>query len=378
MRRRFRRVLTSAVLLGLLAWIARQTLLEVPVPRYKIVDLGPLGIAAIHPRALNENGDIVGTFMHGAESSAFLWTEKDGIRNLSKEAGLLSESTETQAVALTDSGEVFLTAKLPGEIHLLLRRKGSGEIEELHRGPDRCETLGVAGDGRVVATFREVGVNHSRTLLWTEGVQGSLILEASPDCLYCGANGINRRGQIVGRTAFTEGISAFLLEPEGRPRSLQDLDWLSDSTALDINDLGQVVGTGPLELGEAQGFLWSEGEGSVRLDDSDAISVFPQAINNKGVVVGFYRYSWWKTKKQRLTLARWATLFAIRGPRLRGYARACIWEDGKRLNLNDLIPQRSDWETLYTATDVNDSGQITGGGLLLTGESRGFLLTPVR
>ncbi|NUN95125.1 MAG: hypothetical protein HUU16_03030 [Candidatus Omnitrophica bacterium] len=377
MRGRFRLALLGGILLALLAWTTHMKIRNAPEPRYKILDLGPLGLSAVFPRALNEEGHIVGMFQHGTESSAFLWTEKDGFTNLSEEAGLLTDSTESQAVALDDSGEILLTAKLPGEIHLLLRRSPSGEIEELHRGPDRCETLGLAGDGKVVATFREMGVNRSRTFLWQEGIQGSLISDSSPDCLYCGANGINRAGWIVGRTGLPEGPGAFLLEPGGVPQALSGLDWLSDTIALDINDRGQVVGTGPMESDDVKGFLWSKELGGARLEDSEALSVFPQALNNAGLIVGYYRYSVWKTKKQRLTLARYATLFGMRGPRLRGYARACIWEDGKRFNLNELIPDNPDWDNLYAATDINNSGRIIGHGLLRTGESRGFLLTPI-
>ena len=44
-------------------------------------------------------------------------------------------------------------------------------------------------------------------------------------------------------------------------------------------------------------------------------------------------------------------------------------------NMNDLISEASCWE-LLKATDINDTGQIVGQGLL-GGELHAFLLTPV-
>ena len=56
-------------------------------------------------------------------------------------------------------------------------------------------------------------------------------------------------------------------------------------------------------------------------------------------------------------------------------ATACLWRDGKLYNLEETIPENSEWECLLYACDINDRGQITGVGLV-DGAQTGFLMTP--
>ena len=54
---------------------------------------------------------------------------------------------------------------------------------------------------------------------------------------------------------------------------------------------------------------------------------------------------------------------------------AFIWEAGKMMDLNKLIPDNSGWK-LIIAHDINDKGQIVGEGIF-NDESRAFMLNPV-
>jgi hypothetical protein len=56
-------------------------------------------------------------------------------------------------------------------------------------------------------------------------------------------------------------------------------------------------------------------------------------------------------------------------------ARAFIYKNGRMDDLNAFLPQKSGW--LTGATGINDSGQITEGGLH-NGVLAAFLLTPRR
>jgi probable HAF family extracellular repeat protein len=77
-------------------------------------------------------------------------------------------------------------------------------------------------------------------------------------------------------------------------------------------------------------------------------SSYAYGVNDSGEVVG---YSWLADGEQH----------------------AFLYDDGKMLDLNSLIPANSGWE-LLDAYGINDAGQITGEGLY-NGQLSAFLLT---
>ena len=118
--------------------------------------------------------------------------------------------------------------------------------------------------------------------------------------------------------------------------------YTGDGGAVDINDLGQIIG-------------WQSGPGSVLWDGDQTIVLGlgqARAINNKGQVVGHTSASYW-----------WEST-------------AWVWEDGAMAELDDLIPPDSGWE-VYGATDINDLGQIVGWGRNPEGNQQALLLTPI-
>jgi probable HAF family extracellular repeat protein len=56
--------------------------------------------------------------------------------------------------------------------------------------------------------------------------------------------------------------------------------------------------------------------------------------------------------------------------------RAFLYENGSMIDLNSLIDPNSGW-TLFTAKDINSTGQIVGVGSVDDQYGRLFLLTPV-
>jgi probable HAF family extracellular repeat protein len=73
-----------------------------------------------------------------------------------------------------------------------------------------------------------------------------------------------------------------------------------------------------------------------------------RAINNRGDVVG------WSEAPD-------------------GYYHAVVWREGVLYNLNDLVAPGSGW-LLVVANDINNSGDIVGGGYI-DDELHAFLLT---
>jgi probable HAF family extracellular repeat protein len=120
------------------------------------------------------------------------------------------------------------------------------------------------------------------------------------------------------------------------------------SSAQAINDKHQIVGYANSKENGYRPMLWWHGHrtdlGTLGDDPSFALD-----INNAGQVVGGSYVE-------------------------EGEERAFLWEKGKLLNLNDLIPAHSNWNLLI-AYRINDQGEIVGRGFH-NGAAHMFLLRP--
>jgi probable HAF family extracellular repeat protein len=166
------------------------------------------------------------------------------------------------------------------------------------------------------------------------------------------ARAINGQGQIVGWSALAGGgvAHAFLYE-NGTMRDLGT--WGGDSsTAIAINDVGQITGERCVGIPRAscRAYLYDSRDGRFVLIPSLG-GAFSEGlgINGAGDVVGASQLS-------------------------SGERRAFLYRNGRIYYLQDLIPADSGW-TLLAAHAINDRGQIVGEGAGPAGE-RGFVLTP--
>ena len=190
------------------------------------------------------------------------------------------------------------------------------------------------------------------------------------------ATSINDNGIVVGSIGFQEG--AFKWQ-NGQTTILPFLDVISEAGAASINNNNEIVGYSPLtswhhavmwddennikDLGGA-GFAedinedsqvvirgWQSWE-SILWDDNSVTVIAsyelngieesgPNAINDNGQVVG-----WGYIPDEE-----------------EGYEFAYLWEDDTFSDLNDLITDGHS-ETLTSAVDINNSGQILGGSWL--------------
>jgi probable HAF family extracellular repeat protein len=194
------------------------------------------------------------------------------------------------------------------------------------------------------------GAPHA--VLWNAGQIEDLGLLASGD--YSEAHDINNHDQVVGTANITaKGRPHGFLWEQGRMKALPEAQGASFCSAQAINDNHEIVGTSdfPPQL-SSHATLW-RGDRITDLgslgDDEETTSAALD-INIHTQIVG---------------------VSEITDGKLRGF----LWEKGKMVDLNKLIPKQSGW-LLLVASRINDNGEILGRGRYENG-IHAFLLIPL-
>lgn len=309
-------------------------------PLYKITDLGfmPPGPEEAYARSINESGQIAG---HNAFRS-FLW--EDGL--FTDLDVLPGAGGNTFASAINNNAQIVGTAGSSPNSKAFIWQ--NGVMTDLGRLPGifgNTEANGINNVGQVV------GYSGGYAFIWQDGEMR--FLRKSSDLAGPGILGnaldINDLGQVVGNYDIPNisATHAFIFH-DG---ALTDLGILGHrggyqdySAASAINNMGQVAGVSISATGD-RAFLWQNGI-MIDLGDlpggNDSSIAFD--INNHGQVVGTSD-------------------------------RAFLWDNGVLMDLNDLIDPISGW-MLSTAYSINDGGQIVGTGIY-EGKVHAFLASPI-
>lgn len=388
------RVAVGGVLVMPQAWAQQQQTHR--RPRYRVIDLGTLGNSATGTNSagfgMNEKGWVAGSsnLIPNGPQRAFLW-RPDYMIDLGTLGGPNSGASVVNA-----GGEVALSAETGtldayGEdfcaspnthyqcVAAVWKHGGLQALPLLSPGRN-SQAYGINDQGQV-SGFAEIDkeeVDGSCATPFQRFAFQAVIWEPSGKIrrlkpLYGDTVsfswGINRLGQAIGGS----GSCSDTVLPPNIPYSPHAVLWEKDGTPVDlgslgtpppgtsplsiasaINNRGDVVGASSVEDGSVHQFLWTKDSGMRDLGTFPGAlgTVFPccNTINDNRQIAGFII-----TDQS-------------------GDSRAILWENGRWMDLNDLIAKHSGW-TLQAAESINDAGQITGSGMI-NGEAHAFLATP--
>lgn len=332
---------------------------------YHVFDLGsllPPNVSGLTPTGLNDLGHIVGHYSkNGSPERRAFYFNGETLLDL----GTLSEDSQQSPSPLG------LGDRSPTDIAEAFGINNLGHIVGIASAPAGRRTAFKFSDGKlhdIGAFLGEFGssghaINDAGTVLVraAPGLGSRTYLLNGNDAVDIGTLGgsftygtaINNKGEIAGYSLIEDFSppNAFLFS-EGRMVDLGRLGGAA-SAGNAINNSGQVVGyIDLLNGGGRRAVLFSGGVG-IELGTLGGPQSNALGINDEGVIVG----------------TSYSTSV--------GGVRAFVYRDGRMLDLNSLIDRTGvDFETLFEAVAINNSGQII---CTSTGQKYGqtiILLTP--
>jgi probable HAF family extracellular repeat protein len=264
---------------------------------------------------------------------------------------------------------------------------GSGHLTDLGALGSSSFGRDVNTSGQVVGdSYASSGFDHA--FLYGGGQMTDLgTLGGNASCAYA----INSTGQIVGSAESRTGGFAFLYS-SGSMTSLGTLSGSFYSTALDINDGGQIVGNAYFASGTTSiphAFLYTANGGMTDLGTLGGSTSTAVAINASGQVLGtsmtksgfthvfLYSSSTGMSDLGSLfTPAGMNDLGQIVGSEYLGSYHAMLYDNGVVSDLSTLVVPGSGL-TLQQARAINDAGQIAAYATDTSGIHHAVLLTPL-
>ncbi len=339
----------------MLAALCLTSLCVVPQAAYEITDLGPLWGDASHGIALNDAGAVTGyverVFPSGSQFDAFHWW-----RGVATDLGHLS-GWIAMGLDLNSSGQVVgYSSAGPVSLHGFLW-EGSGlqdlgtfygEFSRAQAINDRGWIAGVSQSAEIVGWFR---ANHP--VAWIQGTIHDLPTFGGS---WSEAVDLNDAGVVVGYSQDPSQVALpFRFTVASGLQALPELVPGGGGQARAIEDGGAIAGFSYDANGDPHAVLWSQGQ-VTDLGTLGGPQSFASGVNHDGIVVGN---------------SGWA-------PGGGQGSHAFVWQAGTMYDLNALALPGHPFQTLTTAGDINDAGQITGTGETASGAVHAFLATPRR
>jgi uncharacterized membrane protein len=237
---------------------------------YTIVDLG----AGFESYAINNRGVIAGT--QGGEFAA-RWRE--GHWSMLSPGGVVNALNEPGDIAgwsLNNSGAGWPAVwPRPAE--------GDGRLLDLPTGAVQGVATGIDNHGRVAGYFYESS-GGPHCFLANDGKVGVELVWPNGDC---SVQGMNSRGQLVGRLSPFGGAEAVgFVWQDDHFQKLRPLPGDRAAIATAINDLGVVIGSSGNVRGP-RGVLWRDGVATQIGPTKGYRYLTLTSINKQGVIVGY-------------------------------------------------------------------------------------------
>lgn len=294
--------------------------------QYTLTPIGPRGGS---PAGINNKGQVVGTFVAGAATHAFLCSGKTCV-----DLGTLGGGF-SRAGGINDAGvAVGASTNAAGDTHAFIYANGSmTDIGTL--GGSNSSAAAINNRDQVVGAADSAGGTYA--FLYTPGT-GMRSLGALPGGAFSRAEGINDAGTVVGGSLVGSSTLPTFHAFMYRAGSMTDLDapggaW---SVARAINQNGDAVGWKNVGLNIDHAVLYS---GGVMTDLGTLAGIGSSAaydINRAGQVVGWSQ---------------------VAGKE----SRAFLYVHGRMADLNTLVDPALGW-TIEAAYAINDRQQIAAYG----------------
>jgi probable HAF family extracellular repeat protein len=341
-------------------------------PSYATLDLGTLGGTSSFASAVNASGQVAGgSYTAAGDQHAFLW-QNGNMTDLGTLGGSFSAAADINTGGQIVGGSRTTAGSTVNHAYVwtpTIANGTSGSMTDLGTlGGASSVAQAINNHGAIVgASYTAGGAYHP--FVWENGVMYDLdtLLPANSGWAteFYGLD-INDNGQIAGTGLFNGVQRAFLISDNdgifaNGGLTITNLGTLGggSSQGSGINSSGQVVGWSNVATGNPHAFRYSAGvmtdlKTLIGNPTIGANASYANAINDTGQIVGTSIYD----------------PSAFPNPSY----HAVLWQNGKINDLNKQLPRGSSW-VLEDAIDINATGQIVGQGSI-GGQRHAFLMVP--